>query len=235
MSINFTNEEKIKYFDEIASCFFNKNFGLKPKSEIDLLMFGIYLRKLIKENSDNRKVIDFKNCSNYKISKELGITQQKVNNLKIKYQLEHPIDYDWEDAFIDLINYARYDKDTHKIYINIPDPNLYLEIKNYIEESGGYVDVTLNKGLLILRVEYFIQLAIINDDEKSSKKNIKIIKDKLSKNNKDEIILTKMDIAKEIIRNGADVASILANISPSNLFLKSLTNGINSLVSINNK
>ena len=44
------DEEKIKYFDEIASEFFNKNFGLRSKSEIDLLMFGIYLRKLIKEN-----------------------------------------------------------------------------------------------------------------------------------------------------------------------------------------
>ena len=234
MSIEFTNEEKIKYFDEIASYFFNKNFGLKSKSEIDLIMFGIYFRKLISENKNDENIIDFTQCSNYKMSKELGITQQKVNNLKIKYQLEHPIEYDWKEAFINLINNARYENDTHKIYINIPDPNLYIEIKNYIEESGGYVDITLNKSLLIIRVEYFIQLIIINDDENSSKKNIKKIKDNLSKNNKDEIILTKMDIAKEILRSGVDVTTIIANISPTNAFLKNIINGIKSIVRNNN-
>lgn len=32
--IKFTDEQKIKYFDEICQLYYNKNFGLASKSEI---------------------------------------------------------------------------------------------------------------------------------------------------------------------------------------------------------
>lgn len=79
----FTDEEKIKNFDKLAEHYYNTNFGTVPKSDIDLLMFSFYLDHLIIECSDKDFVLDYNKASDYVISKTLGITQQKVKNLKV--------------------------------------------------------------------------------------------------------------------------------------------------------
>ena len=53
--------------------FFNRNFGLTTKSEIESLLFNIYL----KEKKSNGE--DF---SDRFLSRELGISEAKVKNLK---------------------------------------------------------------------------------------------------------------------------------------------------------
>lgn len=82
--INFTTEEKAEMFDEIAAHFYNANFGQMSKSNMELLMFSFYMNKLIQNNKFEDGTIDYQKCSDYRISKELGITQQRVQNLKIK-------------------------------------------------------------------------------------------------------------------------------------------------------
>ena len=92
-NIEFSNEEKCKYFDEIVKHFYQKNFGSLSKTDMDILMFHIYIEHLIGEicidNDDN--TIDYTLCSDYVISRQLGITQQRVRSLKVRSELAYPI------------------------------------------------------------------------------------------------------------------------------------------------
>ena len=85
--ITFTEKEKCEMFDKIAEKFYNSNFGQTSKADFELLMFNFYIRKIISDNMNSDGTIDYNKCSDYKISKGLGITQQKVRNLKVKNQL----------------------------------------------------------------------------------------------------------------------------------------------------
>jgi hypothetical protein len=53
--IEFTNKEKVEMFDEIAKKFYNHNFGTFSKSEMELMMFNFYIKKIVSTNveSDN--------------------------------------------------------------------------------------------------------------------------------------------------------------------------------------
>ena len=218
--IVFSDEEKVQMFDMIANRFYNRNFGTCTKSEFDLLMFHFYLKKL---ETEKKPIIN--KCSDYSISKELGITQQRVRSYKIKENLIYPrSDYNWIDEFAVLVKNARIDN--NKIVINIMNPNLYIEIENYLEESGSYIEKQLNSKLMIIRIEYFIDLCLLFEDEKNRKQVIKDIK-KQCKNA--DIDIKKFDddkIGKSLIETTANVTSIFANIStcfsPGNIIADSL-------------
>lgn len=45
--IQFSDEEKINFFDEIASHFYKANFGQMSKSDMELMMFRFYIEKII--------------------------------------------------------------------------------------------------------------------------------------------------------------------------------------------
>ena len=89
--IEFTNKEKVEMFDEIAKKFYNHNFGTFSKSEMELMMFNFYIKKLVDMNVQNDNTLNYNASCDYYISKELGITQQKVNNLKFKNKLLNTI------------------------------------------------------------------------------------------------------------------------------------------------
>ncbi len=218
--IAFSQEEKAELFDEIADCFFNANFGQMSKSDIELMMFNLYIRKLVSENMRADGTIDYSKCSDYKISRELGITQQKVRNLKVKNQLIHPIQYNWKLALARLTENARYDKITKKVMLNIPDPNLYLEIQNFIEEQGAYVEKQLNSKILQLRAEYFIDLILALETEETRKKAVKVLKKQFKEDGKEDVAFDDRYIGKSLIDIGVNLTTIAANlnsiISPSN-------------------
>ncbi len=207
----FTDSEKIKLFDEIASHFYEVNFGQMSKSDFELLMFSIYLDKMIEENKNSDETIDYNLCSDYKISKELGITQQRVRNLKVKKQLIYPIKFDWEKALAKLIENARYDKPTQKIILNIPDPNLYLEIQNFIEENGSYIEKQLNSKVLKIRVENFIELALTLEDDKTKKEIIKKFNKALHNTNKEEEFFDEIGLGK-FLKSNSDYISVFCNV-----------------------
>ena len=108
--IEFTNKEKVEMFDEIAKKFYNHNFGTFSKSEMELMMFNFYIKKIVSTNVESDNTLNYNYSSDYYISKDLGITQQKVNNLKIKNQLVNPIEFDWKKSFLKLVGNARFDK-----------------------------------------------------------------------------------------------------------------------------
>ncbi|MEG1704996.1 MAG: hypothetical protein RR290_00280 [Clostridia bacterium] len=227
--LQFTDKEKIENFDKITKMFYECNFGEMSKSEIELLMFSIYIDKLIK-NESNDSELNYNNISNYKISKELGITQMRVDNLKIKKQLKYPIKFDWQKSLAILLDTAKYDNASKKIIINIPDPNLYYEIQNFIESTNNYIEIQLNKKILQLRVEVFIELAIYCENEKNQKAIIKKIKEQF-KNDKN--YFETKNVARDLISVGADITTILANVStvfsPTNYLFNGIVKMIGTL------
>ena len=183
--VSWSDEEKVKMFDEIAEKFYYANFGQLSKSDIELMMFNFYINKLIDKNKRPDNTIDYNKCSDYLISRELGITQQRVRNLKIKKQLVYPIDYDWKSAFLLLRENAVYELDTHRISMNIPDPNLYYEIQNFFDEKGHFIERQLNSKILQMRAEDFLALAIEIEGEENRRKILKELKKQFKEHNKD--------------------------------------------------
>lgn len=184
--VEFTDKEKAEMFDIIAARFYQRNFGQTSKSDLELLMFHFYMEKLLSNNKDDFGVISFNACSDYKISNELGITQQRVRNLKVKKQLVYPAEFDWIKALAALTEEARFERHNQMVSINIPDPNLFIEIQNFIEEQGGYIEAQINPKLLKMRLEYYIQLIIKVEGEDTEKKILKRIRPILLKGSKTE-------------------------------------------------
>ena len=82
---------------------------------------------------------DFAVKTKREMAKELGLTQEKIRQLKIKKQARYPVPFDWKKSLLSIRNNIRYEDG--KIMIPMRDPNLYIEICNFIEENGGYIDV----------------------------------------------------------------------------------------------
>lgn len=226
--VEFTDEDKIKCFDEISKKFYNANFGTMSKTEFELMMFRFYLEKLISINKFEDGTIDYIKCSDYKISKDLGITQQRVKNLKVKNQLTHPIDFEWEKALAKLTKNARYDQITRRITLNIPDPNLYIEIQNFIEDSGAYIEKQLNSKVLQLRAEYYIDLIIALEPEEKRKAIIKSLRKLFKKNGAEDNIFQEKEIGKSLLNAAINITDVAANlssvISPENIIGTALLN-----------
>lgn len=228
--VTFTKDEKAKMFDKIASQFYEANFGKISKADFELLMFHFYIDKMISQNQNEDGSVNYNRISDYKISKELGITQQRVRNLKVKNQLIYPIDFDWKLALSHLTEKARYDSTSHKIMLNIPDPNLFYEIQNFIEEQGAYIEKQLNSKILQIRVEYYIDLVLSLDENCDKKKILKKLKkdfkDAEKENNKFDdknIGHTLMQIGKAGYEIVEIINSIGSFVSPGNIVWKALS------------
>ena len=209
--VSFSDPEKIEMFDEIASHFYEANFGQSSKVDIELMMFNFYIKKMIRDNQEQDVTIDYNKCSNYKISKDLGITQQRVRNLKVKNQLINPIEFKWEKAFAKLVKNAKYEH--QKVIISIPDPNLFYEIQNFLEEQGAYIDKQPNSKLLVIRVEYFIDLLVSLEPEHNRKEVVKEIEKVFKEQTKSEKRFDVKNIEKTLIDGAVNITTILANIS----------------------
>lgn len=73
----FSTEEKANMFDQIAGHFYSRNFGQTSKTDLEVLMFNFYLRQMERTHPHALNL-------DYLISKELGITQQRVRNLRLE-------------------------------------------------------------------------------------------------------------------------------------------------------
>lgn len=205
----FDDESKIKAFDQIAKNFFVHNFGSMSKSDIELLLFSLLIDRIL-DNSES----DPNTYSDYTLSKLLGITEQRINNLKIKKELKYPYEkFDWRESFARIIKNARYEEEKIKVYI--PDPNLYIELKNVIESNGGYIEITLNRNLLQISPEYYFLLVreVCNDEEKAQLD--KAINEQLKKREINIEDFQPMSVKKFVRKHGMTVfAKVLASSAP---------------------
>lgn len=170
---NEINVKKAKAFDKIAKMFYDGNFGSATKAEIELLMFSIFMDAMIEHYQDANGVLDYNACSDYKIGAMLGIPQEKVRTLKVKKQARYPKPFDWRKSLETLRNDIVYDATKKKIIIPLRDPNLYSEIRNFIEEQGGYIEIQRGNNCLQMRPEYFFILLYKATDSESEKEKIR--------------------------------------------------------------
>ncbi|MCC8111042.1 MAG: hypothetical protein LIO74_05290 [Ruminococcus sp.] len=228
----FQNFDKVKAFDEIASLFFDKNFGTVSKSDMELLMFRFYMEAMIETNKiGDSDVISYAACSDYKMSQKLGITQQRVRNLKVKKELIYPQkDFHWEQSLAYLLQ-EKNKVEFHNgiIRVNIPDPNLFDAIQDFVEDHGGYVDLHYNRKILEIKEEYLLQLAIMLEQKENQEKILDYINKELKREKLGKSVHNASAVMKSILEIGVNVSEILSNvtgmISPNN----QLGNALHSL------
>lgn len=225
----FTNEEKIKAFDQIAELFYDRNFSVASKSEIELLMFSIYLDAAIKAHTNEQNILNYEEVSDYKLAKQLGITQEKVRSLKIRKQARYPVEYDWQASLKSIQDNIRLEN--NRIVIPIPDPNLNIEIRNFINEKGGFVDVESGKDYIKIRVEYYLMLMYYTLGIENQKKFIKEMKKALGDKNADENAFQRIDkhaLANDMLSLAVNSTEIINQVvsvfSPSNTLASILSN-----------
>jgi hypothetical protein len=225
-----TDKKKADAFDRIAEKYYFNNFGTFSKSEIDLLMFDIYLEQSIINNKLNDDLVDYNAVSDYKMARNLGITPQRIRNLKVKKQYVYPVKFDWKESLANILND---DKNIHIvdnkiIKINIPDPNLFLAIQEEIEAEGGYLDIQLNSRLLSVPIDNFmIIVKLISREDEYDKICEKVIEkyNSINKENKIEkgLATTKQitSIVKDITGSINDIVSV---VTPNNIIIKAISN-----------
>lgn len=153
--MTFSNEEKVTIFDKIAELYFNRNFGSMSKSDFETFMFSEYIEHCLRND------IPF---DDYSLSKELGITQSRIRSLKERKELKYPYkDFDWKSVFADSVENAKYDEKDHYVKFIIQDVNVMNEVRHYIEEKGWYDECSLNKKLLRIPLDCFIEICVDDD------------------------------------------------------------------------
>lgn len=194
----FSEENKARAFDKIANQFYAGNFGTMAKSDMETLMFSIYIEQILSKSED-----DFHTYSDFRLAKELGITQSRVSSLKVKKQLQYPHEFRWRDSFARVSENARYENG--KIKIQIPDINLYYEIKNAVEEAGGYIDVTLTPKLLQISPEYFLDLLVAVSETQQREQLRKELRNKIREKNKDREYLEAQPLGRQLAGCGKEI------------------------------
>lgn len=206
----FKNDEiKAKAFDEIAARYYNHNFGQMSKSDFETLLFHLYLERVLCNDKKNNVNTDFNSYSDFTLSEELGITQSRVANLKVKKQLQYRREYDWRKAFAEVAKSAYYDD--KKIKIMIPDINLYYEIKNAIEKNGGYVEVSLTSKLLQVSPMFFLDLIVAIADKEVQKVIIDKLKEKIEQDDKSIKYVERVPFGKQLMRFGKNAIPEILN------------------------
>ena len=133
---------------------FTKRFGSFSKADYEVLMFTIYLDSLCGEVRD------------YDISIDLGITESKVRNLRVKSQLMYPREIDLVVELSNALKGGRYDKETGTITTHIENPSVMNYLKSQIEKNYGVVGRTLNSKQMVLAVEDYLLLAALAEENK---------------------------------------------------------------------
>ena len=80
----FSVGDKAKAFDELAKRYYSRNFGTLSKSDIDTLMFSLYIERIL-DNSEE----DMSKYRDYLIARQLGITESRVRYTKLEIGRAH--------------------------------------------------------------------------------------------------------------------------------------------------
>ena len=196
-----TKEEKASAFDKIAERYYFANFGTMSKSDLETLLFSIYLEQIL--DREESKIGAY---SDYRLSKLLGVPQSKISTLKVKKQLSYPYGkFNWQESLKRISSKAVYEDGKIKLFI--PDRNLYLEVKNAIETYGGFVEVQLTANLLQVKVNYFLDLMVaISEDREKIRKELRA---KIKEQNKDIALIENESFGQLLKRLAPEVITEL--------------------------
>ena len=224
----YDDESKAKAFDRIAHEYYFGHFGRLSKADFEVLLFDIFIEQLLNVKGDENPTV----FSDYRLSKELGITQGKISSLKIKKQLQYPREYDWRIAFARASNNVRYEQ--VRIKLLIPDINVYYEVKNAIEETGGYIEVTLTSRLLQISPEFFLDFLVSISDEKTRKTLRQNLRQEIRKHDKDHKYLEAEPFGKTLGKVAKDTVVKLVSTTASAMIESAIASGTPIAVMIQN-
>lgn len=207
----FSQTEKDEFFEFFYKKFYQMNFGSLSKSDIELFVFHFFIEKLRKLNSVGNAVNETK-LSDFKLACQLGVTPQKIRNLKLKERLIYPSsEYDWRKQFLQISGEARYDPDKKRVIMNISDNWLFVNIQDFLEDKGEPVEIQLNGKILQIPVPYYVDLMV----EAHSANNESFRKEVVKKLQSLSPELKKLDVKKIglSIKNAAiDITTLGANL-----------------------
>lgn len=141
------------------------------------------------------------------MGKELGIPQEKVRTLKVKKQARYPVEFDWRQSLLSVKESIRFDKEKNKIIIPTRDPNFYNEIRNFVEEHGGYIEIQRSGNLIQIRPEHFFMLMyeeLNNEGKKECRKKLVKQLQKKEKNN----TISEANNATELLKQVGEISSL---------------------------
>lgn len=215
----FSEDQEKTGFRRIAQFFYEKNFGATSKAEIELLMFDIFMDALIDQHKDpTTGVLDYNACSDYQIGKMLGIPQERVRALKIKKQARYPVVFDWKESLLSIKDNVYFNKQSQRIIIPVRDPSLYNEIRNFIEDCGGYIEIQRGSNVIQIRPTYYFMLFYENLSDQEQEKCRKALEKELKRDSKDlEIpsLQSKRDTLNHILGIAENVTGIIGNVMSS--------------------
>ena len=143
---------------------------------------------------------------------KLGVPQSRISTLKVRKELQYPYSkFNWKESFKRISQRAIYED--RKIRLYIPDRNLYLEIKNAVETSGGDVEMQLSPNLLQIRPEYFIDLVLAISDDDDRKKASEEIKKRAKEKDKTIEFMERKSFGQQLGGFAPEIiADLLSNI-----------------------
>lgn len=202
-----TEADKAAAFDKIARRFYFANFATMSKSDFETLLFSLYLEQILNCSENN-----YDAYSDYTLSKVLGVPQSRISTLKVRKELQYPYSkFDWKESFKRISQRAIYEDGKIRLYI--PDRNLYLEIKNAVETSGGYVEMQLSPNLLQIRPEYFVDLVLAISDDDDRKKASEEIKKRVKEKDKAIEFMERKSFGQQLGGFAPEIiADLLSNI-----------------------
>ncbi len=155
--MEFSSEEKQDAFDEIAALYYERNFGETTKSDLETLLFSIYIEHLLKNHLA---------CDDYTMSIQLGISESRIRTLKERKQLKYPRrNYCWKEDFVAPVPNARYHEVTKLVKMPIEDINLMKEVRHFVSQNGWYDEFQLNPRLFSCKLDCFLLICSRLDGE----------------------------------------------------------------------
>ena len=119
---------------EIIKHYFDRNFGSLSKSDLETLLFHLYVVKFSKQDD-------------YTISKELGITQSRIRALKERSALRYGQNYDYKKGLIEAIGNAYYDNKSNKIQCLVNDVNVLIEVRHLLESKHCFDEYSFRRNI----------------------------------------------------------------------------------------
>ncbi len=210
-------KRKIEAFDELATMFFDENYGSATKAEVELFMFSTLLEAMIDHYKKGNGVLDYAKCSDYCIGRMLGIPQERVRSLKVKKQARYRVEFNWRESLNEIKDQIIYDEQKNRIIIPVRDPNLYFEIQNFIEDNGGYIEIQRGRNCLQMRPESFFLLLYDGIEDETEKKKVRLEFIKRVKEHNNEVdlstIKTNDDLNKIALSQFDDFMEIMEDVA----------------------
>lgn len=176
---------------------FTRQFGTFTKSDYETLMFTIYMDLIDDPKND------------YDISRELGITESKVRNLRVKSQLLYPKDLNLNEELTKAIEKGFFDPDNMTLTITLQDPNIQRLVLHLIEQEYGNVQFTLNPKHLKLPIESYVLLSMEVNKEKTKDDALSTLNHMWLSESENRDSITKEKLLQRVWKNRGSIKTAM--------------------------